>query len=99
MLIGCLSAGKYFSKFLQTKPSIVNKEEVIYFEVTTSRIKFNNILFSYANNKPTVKKISFTVKGGKTIILIKLTKSGKSILFNLLKQFIDPSKGSIKIDG
>jgi ABC-type multidrug transport system fused ATPase/permease subunit len=46
-----------------------------------------------------VKKISFTVKGGKTIALVELTRSSKSILFNLLKWFIDPSKESIKIDG
>jgi len=45
-----------------------------------------------------VKKISFIVKGGKTVMLIKLTGSSKSILLNLLKRFIDPSKGSIKIN-
>ncbi|OCK99655.1 uncharacterized protein K441DRAFT_537570, partial [Cenococcum geophilum 1.58] len=80
------------------KLSIVNKEGVIYLKVTASRVKFNNILFSYAN-KPVVKKISFIVKGGKTITLLRLTRSGKSILFNLLKRFINPSKGSIKING
>jgi len=98
MLIGCLSAGERFSKLLQTKPSIVNKKGVIYLKVTTSRVKFNNILFSYANNKPIVKKISFIVKGGKTIALIRPTRSGKSTLLNLLKRFINPSKGSIKIN-
>ena len=46
-----------------------------------------------------VKKISFTVKGRKTVALIGLTGSGKSILLNLLKRFINPSKGSIKING
>ena len=46
-----------------------------------------------------VKKISFIIKGGKTIMLIRLTRSGKSTLLNLLKRFINPSKGSIKING
>jgi len=45
-----------------------------------------------------VKKISFIVEGGKTITLIRLTRSGKSTLFNLLKRFINPSEGSIKIN-
>jgi ABC-type multidrug transport system fused ATPase/permease subunit len=45
-----------------------------------------------------VKKISFTVKGRKTVALIKLTKSGKFTLLNLLKRFIDSSKRSIKIN-
>ncbi|OCK96767.1 P-loop containing nucleoside triphosphate hydrolase protein, partial [Cenococcum geophilum 1.58] len=80
------------------KPSIVNKEGVMYLKVTAGRVKFNNVSFSYAD-EPVVKKISFIVKGGKTITLIGLTRSGKSILLNLLKRFIDPSKGSIKING
>ena len=99
MLINCLSTGKYFSKLLRTKLSIVDKEGAIHLKVTTNRIKFDNVLFSYANNKLIVKKISFTVKGGKTVILIRLTRSGKSTLLNLLKWFIDPNKGSIKING
>ena len=99
MLIGCLSAGERFSKLLRTKLSIVDKEGAIYLKVTASCIKFNNVLFSYADDELTVKKISFIVKGGKTITLIGLTGSGKSTLLNLLKRFIDPSKGSIKING
>jgi ABC-type multidrug transport system fused ATPase/permease subunit len=97
MLIGCLSTGERFSKLLQTKLSIVNKEGVIHLKVTAGRVKFNNVLFSYANEL-VVKKISFTVKGGKTITLVRLTRSSKSTLLNLLKRFINPSKGSIKIN-
>ena len=97
MLIGCLSAGERFFKLFWTKPSIVNKEGVIHLKVTAGRVKFNNILFSYTN-KLVVKKISFIVKGRKTITLIGLTRSGKSTLLNLLNWFINPSKGSIKIN-
>ena len=96
--MGCLSVGERFSKLLRTKLSIVNKEGVIYLKVTAGRVKFNNVLFSYADDEPVVKKISFIVKGGKTITLIRLTGSSKSILLNLLKRFINPSKGSIKIN-
>ena len=98
MLIGYLSTKKRFSKLLRIKPSIINKKGVTYFKVTAGRVKFNNVLFSYTNDKLMVKKICFTVKGRKIITLIRLTKSGKSTLLNLLKRFIDPSKGSIKID-
>jgi len=46
-----------------------------------------------------VKKISFIIKGGKTITLIRLIRSSKSTLLNLLKWFINFSEGSIKING
>ncbi|XTI95794.1 hypothetical protein V2W45_1256585, partial [Cenococcum geophilum] len=66
-------------------PFIVNKEGVISLKVTTRRVKFTNILFSYADsNRPAVNKISFTVKGGKTVALIRQSGSGKSIVFKLL---------------
>ena len=45
-----------------------------------------------------MKKISFTVEGGKTVALVGLTRSSKSTLLNLLKRFIDPSEGSIRIN-
>jgi len=35
-------------------------------------IKFDNVLFSYpSGGKPAVEEISFTVKGGKTVALIR----------------------------
>jgi len=72
ILIDCLNVGKCFSKLLQTRPSIVDKEGAIRLKVTARRVKFTNILFSYADsNRPAVNKINFIVKGGKTIALIK----------------------------
>ncbi|OCK97159.1 uncharacterized protein K441DRAFT_548023, partial [Cenococcum geophilum 1.58] len=51
---------------------VVNKEGAISLKVTAGRIKFTNILFSYADSdRPVVNKISFIVKGGKIITLIR----------------------------
>ncbi|XTI85591.1 hypothetical protein V2W45_1232999, partial [Cenococcum geophilum] len=67
------------------RPSIIDKKGVISLKVTARRIKFTNILFSYADSdRPAVNKISFTVKGGKIVTLIKQSGSGKSIVFKLL---------------
>jgi ABC-type multidrug transport system fused ATPase/permease subunit len=96
--MGCLSIRERFSKRLQTKPSIVNKEGVTHLKITAGHIEFDNVSFSYTNNEPMVKKMSFTVKGKKTVVLIRLTKNSKSTLLNLLKRFINPSKKSIKIN-
>ncbi|OCK97183.1 uncharacterized protein K441DRAFT_548452, partial [Cenococcum geophilum 1.58] len=54
------------------RPFVVDKEGVISLKVTARRVKFTNILFSYADgNRPAVNKISFIVKGGKIVTLIK----------------------------
>ena len=85
ILMDCLSLGERFSKLLQARLSIVDKEGAISLKVTAGRVKFTNILFSYADsNRPAVNKISFTVEGGKTVALIGRSGSGKSIVFKLL---------------
>ena len=51
---------------------LLKKKGATCLKAAVSRIKFNNILFSYpSGSKPAVEKISFTVKGGKTITLIR----------------------------
>ena len=46
-----------------------------------------------------MNKISFTVEGRKTVVLVRQNGSDKSTVFKLLQRFIDPNKEDIKIDG
>ena len=46
-----------------------------------------------------MNKISFTVEGRKTVVLVGQSGSGKSIVFKLLQRFINPNKRDIKING
>jgi subfamily B ATP-binding cassette protein MsbA len=57
------------------------------------------VFFSYSDNKPVLKNVSFTIKKGKTIALVGASGGGKSTLADLLPRFYDPVKGSIEIDG
>ena len=45
-----------------------------------------------------VNKINFTIKGRKTITLVRQSGSSKSIVFKLLQWFINPNKRDIKIN-
>ncbi len=64
-----------------------------------SHICFDNVSFSYGNNKPTLKNISFSVKKGQTLGIIGATGSGKSTIIRLLMRFYDVSEGAIRIGG
>lgn len=62
-------------------------------------IVFDKVTFGYEKNKPVLKDISFTVKGGETIAILGSTGSGKSSLLHLLLRLYDYKEGSVKIGG
>ena len=61
-------------------------------------IKFNNVSFSYEDNKEVLHDINFEVKKGQTIALVGNSGGGKSTVVNLLPRFYDINKGSITFD-
>ena len=62
-------------------------------------IIFKNISFSYDDEKPVLKNISFSAKKGQTLAIIGSTGSGKSSLVHLLPRLYEYDSGSIEIDG
>lgn len=64
-------------------------------------ITLNNIAFKYAENAPTVLKRGFnlTIPKGSRVGLIGATGCGKSTLLNIIMGLLQPTSGSIEIDG
>ena len=65
----------------------------------SGEICFDNVSFSYGNEKPSLANINLTIKKGETIALVGSTGSGKTTMVNLLTRFYNPSSGKILIDG
>ncbi|MDB9938284.1 ABC transporter transmembrane domain-containing protein [Candidatus Thioglobus sp.] len=64
----------------------------------TGDIYFDNVCFSYDNNKPSLKNITLSIKQGETVALVGSTGSGKTTLVNLLTRFYNPTEGKIAIN-
>ncbi|MDB4057356.1 ABC transporter transmembrane domain-containing protein [Candidatus Thioglobus sp.] len=64
----------------------------------TGDIYFDNVSFSYDNNKPSLKNITLSIKQGETVALVGSTGSGKTTLVNLLTRFYSPTEGKIAIN-
>lgn len=61
-------------------------------------IEFKEVSFSYSNNNPTLKDISFRIPFGESIGLIGESGAGKSTLANLLVRLYDAEEGEILFD-
>ena len=65
----------------------------------SGEICFDNVSFSYGNEKSSLANINLTIKKGETIALVGSTGSGKTTMVNLLTRFYNPSSGQILING
>ena len=63
------------------------------------KIEFNDVCFSYDNEKNVLNHISYEIEKDKSVALIGRTGSGKTSLVNLLCRFYDLDEGTIKING
>lgn len=64
-----------------------------------NNIEFDNVRFSYNDNKNVVNNVSFEAKRNEKIAIIGRTGSGKTTLVNLICRFYDLQSGHIRING
>jgi ABC-type transport system involved in Fe-S cluster assembly fused permease/ATPase subunit len=67
--------------------------------VTSGRVRFDDVRFSYDAERPILKGLSFEVPAGKTVAIVGPSGAGKSTISRLLFRLYDVSSGKILIDG
>ncbi|WP_271405086.1 ABC transporter ATP-binding protein [Tenacibaculum soleae] len=85
-------------EILETKNTIIDKENALIKNSFDNAITFKNISFKYLDDY-VLKNFSLTIKKGETVALVGQSGSGKSTLANLITRFYDVNDGIIEIDG
>jgi len=70
-----------------------------YLKEIKGDIVFNNVSFSYEETKEVLHNISFKAPSGSVTALVGSSGSGKSTIASLAATFLNPTKGSVTLDG
>ena len=84
---------------LETPAEIIDSPNAQDLTVPSGVIRFDNVHFHYAGDRPILRGITFDVPAGKTVAMVGQSGAGKSTISRLLCRFYDVTAGSISIDG
>lgn len=83
---------------MELKPEIVDKPGAKKIKISSGIIKFENVCFSYNEDRKILDDISFTIPAGSKLGIVGASGAGKSTLSRLLFRFYEVKSGKILID-
>jgi len=86
-------------KLLDTKVEVKDVENAPELKVTDAVVSFDNVSFSYNEDRKILKNVSFEIPHANKVAVVGPSGAGKSTLARLLFRFYDVDAGSISIDG
>jgi ATP-binding cassette subfamily B protein len=86
-------------EIIDSPPTEPNDDAKPALTITTARVDFNDVRFSYHADEVVIRGMTFAIEPGKMTALVGPSGGGKSTVFNLLLRFYEADAGSIRIDG
>ncbi len=100
MLSMAKTSGDRIVEVLDEEVDIKNCENPVK-EITDGSVKFENVSFSYSNDKSklALENVSFDIKSGQTVGIIGGTGSAKTTLVQLISRLYDVTEGTVYVGG
>jgi ATP-binding cassette subfamily B protein len=84
---------------LDEPPEVQDSLKASQLQIAQGSVKFEGVNFSYDQERPILKNLSFDIPAGQTIAIVGQSGSGKSTIGRLLFRFYDVTGGAVFIDG
>jgi ATP-binding cassette subfamily B protein len=84
---------------LDQQPTVADKPDARHLQISDAALEFRDLQFSYDEQRPILRGVSFRVAGGEKVAVVGASGAGKSTLVKLLFRFYDPDSGQVLIDG
>lgn len=100
MILISRASAERIAEILDEESTIKNKEKPL-FEVKDGSISFENVSFSYVNDKERncLKNVNMDIKSGETIGIVGGTGSSKTTFVQLIPRLYDTTEGAVKVGG
>jgi ABC-type multidrug transport system fused ATPase/permease subunit len=83
---------------LDEQPQIVDRPDARLSPPLRGRIELVDVSFSYGR-EPVLAGIDLVIEAGETVALVGPTGAGKSTIASLIPRLIDPTSGTVMVDG
>lgn len=93
-----VAASERIYEVLDASPSVVELPAALELKKFNSKVTFENVWFSYADNQ-VLKGINMDIPYGSMLAIVGPSGTGKTTLLDLIPRFYDPCQGRILIDG
>jgi ATP-binding cassette, subfamily B, multidrug efflux pump len=86
------------NQVLHTAPGVYDGESARPYQRATGHVEFRNVSVHFGET-PVLEDINLDIPAGRTVAIVGGTGQGKTTLVNLLPRLVDPSEGSVLLDG
>jgi ATP-binding cassette subfamily B protein len=85
-------------ELIDTEPSMADGSRELPADAPAT-VEFDDVSFGYADGRPVLQGLSFTIRPGETLAVVGASGSGKSTVSLLLPRFYDVTHGAVLVGG
>ncbi|WGF88485.1 ABC transporter ATP-binding protein [Marinivivus vitaminiproducens] len=90
---------KRYTELLAIAPDITDRPGAATVSDLKGDIRYENVTFGYARDKPVLREIDLAIHAGETVAFVGPSGAGKTTICSLLPRFYEIDAGRITIDG